>query len=84
MNTGDYRVSRGVMLVEATGAFGPLTLAWFEIVFGASGIVRLTGGGDPAPDVAYASGPALGAAGCCCLISLSGARHFSFVSIADR
>ena len=43
MNTGDYRVSRGVMLVEAIGAFGPLTLAWFIIVFGASGIVRLTG-----------------------------------------
>jgi hypothetical protein len=42
MNTGDYRVSRGVMLVEAVGAFGPLTLAWFEITFGASGIVRLT------------------------------------------
>ncbi len=43
MNTGDYRVSRGVMLVEAIGAFGPLTLAWFEIVFGASGLVRLSG-----------------------------------------
>jgi hypothetical protein len=41
MNTGNYRVSRGVMLVEAIGAFGPLTLASWEFVFGASGIVRL-------------------------------------------
>jgi hypothetical protein len=43
VNTGDYRVSRGVMLVEAIGSFGPLTLGWSEIVFGRSGIVRLTG-----------------------------------------
>jgi hypothetical protein len=42
MKTGDYRVSRGTMLVEAIGAFVPLILAWFEIVFGPSGIVRLT------------------------------------------
>lgn len=42
MNTGDYRVSRGVMLIEAIGAFAPLTFGWFEIVFGASGVVRLT------------------------------------------
>jgi hypothetical protein len=42
MKTGDYRVSRGVMLVEAIGSFGPLSLGWFEIVFGGSGIVRLT------------------------------------------
>jgi hypothetical protein len=31
------------MLIEAMGAFGPLALGWFEIVFGASGIVRLSG-----------------------------------------
>jgi hypothetical protein len=43
MHTGDYRVSRWVMLVEAIGSFGPLTLGWFEIVFGRSGVVRLTG-----------------------------------------
>lgn len=43
MNTGDYRVSRGVMLVEALGAFGPLTLAWFVIVFGPFGVARLSG-----------------------------------------
>ena len=42
MNTGDYRVSRGVMLVEAIGGFAPLMLAWYEIVFGTSGIVRLS------------------------------------------
>jgi hypothetical protein len=44
MTTGDYRVSSEVMLVEAIGSFGPLTLGWFEIVFGGSGIVRLTDG----------------------------------------
>jgi hypothetical protein len=43
MNTGNWHVSRGVMLVESVGAFGPLTLGWYEITFGLSGIVRLDG-----------------------------------------
>ena len=43
VNTGNYRVSRWVMLVEAVGGFGPLALGWYEIMFGGSGIVRLTG-----------------------------------------
>jgi hypothetical protein len=43
MNTGDYRVSRWVMLVEAIGGFGPLALGWYEIMFGGSGVVRLSG-----------------------------------------
>ncbi len=40
MNTGDFRISRWVMLIETLGCFGFLTLAWFEITFGASGLVR--------------------------------------------
>ncbi|MCC7463832.1 MAG: hypothetical protein IT480_15395, partial [Gammaproteobacteria bacterium] len=43
MNTGNCRVARWVMLIEAIGVFGPLTRAWYEITFGASGIVRLSG-----------------------------------------
>lgn len=43
MDTGGYRVSRGVMLVEAIGSFGPLALGWFEIVFRRPlGLVHLT------------------------------------------
>src|SRR4051812_39690051 len=33
MNTGDYRVSRWVMLVETIGGFGPLCLGWYLLVF---------------------------------------------------
>jgi len=43
MNTGDFRVSRWVMLVETIGGFGPLTLAWYLTIFGASGLARLDG-----------------------------------------
>ncbi|HTP40160.1 MAG TPA: hypothetical protein VMI92_11365, partial [Steroidobacteraceae bacterium] len=43
MNTGSYRVSRGVMLVEAIGAFGPLTFAWYEVVSGLPGVARNSG-----------------------------------------
>jgi len=42
MNTGDFHVSRWVMLVEIVGAFGLLTLAWLEISFGASGVIHHT------------------------------------------
>jgi hypothetical protein len=40
MKTGDFRISRWVMSIETLGCFGFLTLAWFEITFGASGLVR--------------------------------------------
>jgi hypothetical protein len=42
MDTGSFRVSRWVMLVEALGAFGPLTLTFWEITFGGSGLVRMS------------------------------------------
>jgi hypothetical protein len=42
LNTGDFRISRWVMLIETLGCFGFLTLGWFEITFGASGVVRHT------------------------------------------
>jgi hypothetical protein len=42
MDTGDLRISRWVMFVETLGCFGFLTLGWFEITFGASGVVRHT------------------------------------------
>jgi hypothetical protein len=42
MDTGNFRVSRWVILVETLGAFGPLTLAFWEITFGGSGLVRLS------------------------------------------
>jgi hypothetical protein len=42
MNTGSFRISRWVMLIETLGCFAPLTIAWFEVTFGASGIVRLS------------------------------------------
>jgi hypothetical protein len=42
MDTGNYRVSRWVMLVEALGAFGPLTIGWWEVTFGGSGLARLS------------------------------------------
>jgi hypothetical protein len=40
MNTGDFRVARWVVLVETLGAFGFLTLGWFEVTFGASGLIH--------------------------------------------
>lgn len=42
MDTGNFRVSRWVMLVETLGAFGPLTLTFWEITFGGSGLVRMS------------------------------------------
>ena len=43
MNTGDLRVSRWVMLVETLGGFGPLCVAWYELVFVAPAVIRLKG-----------------------------------------
>jgi hypothetical protein len=42
MNTKDLRISRWVMLVEALGCFGPMTLGWYEITLGDSGLLRHT------------------------------------------
>ena len=41
MDTGNYRVSRWVMLVETLGAFGPLTHAWWLASFDQPGILTL-------------------------------------------
>jgi hypothetical protein len=43
MNTGDLRVSRWVMLVESLGAFGPLCLGWYTLVFISPGLLHLNG-----------------------------------------
>jgi hypothetical protein len=43
MNTGDYRVSRWVMLVETIGGFGPLCLGWYLLVFVAPAVIRFNG-----------------------------------------
>jgi hypothetical protein len=40
MNTGDFRISRWVMLVETLGCFGFMTLGWFVVTFGYSGLLR--------------------------------------------
>lgn len=40
MKTGDLHISRLVMLVETIGCFGCLALGWFEIMFGATGVVH--------------------------------------------
>jgi hypothetical protein len=40
MQTGDFRISRLVMAIETLGCFGFLTLGWYEITFGASGVVH--------------------------------------------
>lgn len=42
MNTGNLRISRWVMLVETLGCFGFMTLGWFIVTFGPSGLVRHT------------------------------------------
>jgi hypothetical protein len=42
MDTGNFRVSRWVMLVETLGAFGPITLAWWTIAFGQPGLLRMS------------------------------------------
>jgi hypothetical protein len=42
MDTREFRISRWVMIVEAIGCFGPLSLAWCLTTFGASGLLRYT------------------------------------------
>jgi hypothetical protein len=42
MNTGDFRISRWVMLIETIGGFGPLVLGWYLLVFDQPGIIRWT------------------------------------------
>jgi hypothetical protein len=41
MELGSLRVSRWVLTLEMALCFGPLTLGWFDIVFGQSGVARL-------------------------------------------
>lgn len=41
MHTGNFHVSRWIMLVETLGCFGTALLAWFEFTFGPSGVVHL-------------------------------------------
>lgn len=43
MNTGDLRVSRWVMFVEAAGGFGPLSVGWYLATFVAPGFIRWKG-----------------------------------------
>ena len=40
MNTGDFRISHWVMVVETLGCFGFMALGWFDVTFGPSGLVR--------------------------------------------
>lgn len=42
MNTGTFRISRWVMLIETLGCFVPLTIGWLDLNFGPSGIIRHT------------------------------------------
>jgi hypothetical protein len=41
MVTGNFRISRWVMLVETLGCFGFLTLGWYAITLGSFGLLRL-------------------------------------------
>jgi hypothetical protein len=43
MHTGTFRINRWIMLVEVLGCFGFVTLAYYEFMFGPSGLVRLNG-----------------------------------------
>jgi hypothetical protein len=42
MDTGTFRISRLVMLIETLGCFVPLTIGWLDLNFGPSGIIRHT------------------------------------------
>jgi hypothetical protein len=42
MDTGTFRISRWVMLIETLGCFVPLTIGWLDLNFGPSGIIRHT------------------------------------------
>ena len=44
MHTGNFRISRGVFLVEMLGCFGPATLAWWLFTFGPSGVAFIARG----------------------------------------
>ncbi len=41
MNIGDFKISRWILAPEMALCFAPLTFAWWDGVFGVSGIVRL-------------------------------------------
>jgi hypothetical protein len=41
MRSGNLRVSRGVLLLELLMCFLPLTLGWWDVVFGSSGVLGL-------------------------------------------
>lgn len=41
MRTGTLRISRGILLLELLACFLPLTLGWWDAVFGRWGIARL-------------------------------------------
>jgi len=43
MQTGTFRINRWIMLIEVLGCFGFATLAYYEFIFGPSGLVRLNG-----------------------------------------
>lgn len=42
MDTGTFRISRRVMLIETLGCFVPLTIGWLDLNFGLSGIIHHT------------------------------------------
>lgn len=42
MDTGTFRISRWVMLIETLGCFVPLTIGWLDLNFGPSGMIRHT------------------------------------------
>jgi hypothetical protein len=42
MDTGTFRISRWVMLIETLGCFVPLTSGWLDLNFGSSGIIQHT------------------------------------------
>jgi hypothetical protein len=41
MRTGNFQISRGVLLLELLVCFAPLTLGWWDAVFGPSGVSGL-------------------------------------------
>lgn len=40
VDTGTFRISRWVMLIETLGCFVPLTIGWLDLNFGPSGVLR--------------------------------------------
>lgn len=41
MRSGDLRISRGVLLLELLVCFAPITLAWWDAMFGSFGVLAL-------------------------------------------